>query len=227
MIAKSTSKALLAGTYAIEGAVDVGVISAGHSFKTGESFVNSLEDNLAWALFPLVLHSAGPAMKSFKNIGFIKNILARKNLAEETLSEVQRAKILAQLGQKKLSQELLDKLNAKLKDLKRKETFSVLEEQAALQATKKSLLADAQTYIAENVVLSSKASLQPVRSGMIDTFNEVGDKLIIEGVGGVRKQITLLRVKGKDSMIMIEGQARPVKVDLTGGRLKLNDPGVK
>lgn len=227
LIAGNISKSLLAGTYALEGAIDVGVMSAGHSIKTGESFGESIEDNLAWALFPLVLHSAGPAMSKVKNIGFIKNILARKNAAEEVLTEVQRAKILIQLGNRKLGTEMLDKLNQKLKTLKRKETFSVLEEQAALQTKKETALAEVQTYIAENVVLSSKATLKPVKNGVIDTFNEVGDKLIIENAAGVRKQLTLLRSKGADSMVMIEGQSRPVKVDLSGGKLTINDPALK
>lgn len=117
----------------------------------GDSFVKSVEDNIAWAIFPLLLHKGAPALKGVKS-ALVEKLFARKDLANETLTELNRAKILAQLGKKQLSQEILDKLNAKLSTLKWNETLAVLEEQAALTKKKQTLLDDITAYIQENRV---------------------------------------------------------------------------
>ena len=161
-------------------------------------------------------------LKNVKNSA-MKNIFGRKALAEETLNEVQRAKILAQLGNKKLSQEILTKLNEKLKTLKRKETFSCLEEEAALAKKKDDLVGEIKSYLDENVVLNSKVVVTPLNGGVVDNFMKVGDKVVLENAGGVKKQITLLKFDGKNSLVSIDG-ARAVKADLSGGRLHMTDP---
>lgn len=155
------------------------MISGGQSAKTGESFADSLQENVAWAVFPLLLHKGAPALKGIKS-KLIDPLFARKNLAEETMTELNKAKILAQLGKKQMSQEVLDKLNTKLKTLKRNETIKMLDEEAELVAKKESLSKDISTYIGENRI-GKKAQLpiSSVSSGSIENFNAIGDKVIV------------------------------------------------
>ncbi len=162
-------------------------------------------------------------MKYLKNSPKLQAIFARKDLADETLNDINKAKILAQLGKKQLSQEILDKLNAKLTKLKRSETIKLLDEEAALVAKKESMIKDIKSYIDENVVLNSKANITPIKNGAMDNFMKVGDKMVVESSNGTRKQITLLKFNGKNSLVSIDG-GRPVKANLAGGKLHITDP---